>query len=250
MSCSPLRTYKFLLLPTCVFSNESATSMMPPGGVWRIERRLIHPSAWKENSANFALPNFSEAPASSSFRYNSSDRSERACRKGARGVMSAEENKAVARRELEEIWTKGNLAAAEEIYAPNYTRPPTRWWRGHTWCGSYQAVRRWHARSFPGLGDRPLNAWCELFGQNLSGRCPQIRVGLLTNPEGKGPTPYARCGHPPHHTLRYGRRLQPLPAAKKAARSPSLPLRERGAYPGHLCPLEPFHQREGFLPLR
>src|SRR5215207_9073159 len=95
-----------------------------------------------------------------------------------------------------------------------------------------------------------LNAWCELFGRNLSGRCPQIRVGLLTDPEGKGPTPYARCGHLPHHTLRYGRRLQPLPAAKKAARSPSLPLRERGAYPGHLCPLEPFHQREGFLPLR
>ena len=35
-------------------------------------------------------------------------------------MMSAEENKAVARRELEEIWTKGNLDAAEEIYAPNY----------------------------------------------------------------------------------------------------------------------------------
>jgi len=34
--------------------------------------------------------------------------------------MSAEENKAVARRELEEIWTKGNLDAAGEIYAPNY----------------------------------------------------------------------------------------------------------------------------------
>lgn len=34
--------------------------------------------------------------------------------------MSTEENKAVARRELEEIWTKGNLDAAEDIYAPNY----------------------------------------------------------------------------------------------------------------------------------
>ncbi len=29
--------------------------------------------------------------------------------------MSAEENKALARREIEEILTKGNLAAAEEI---------------------------------------------------------------------------------------------------------------------------------------
>jgi hypothetical protein len=25
--------------------------MMPPGGVWRIDRRLIHPSVWKVNSA-------------------------------------------------------------------------------------------------------------------------------------------------------------------------------------------------------
>lgn len=35
--------------------------------------------------------------------------------------MSTEENKALARRELEEIFgAKGNLDAAEEIYAPNY----------------------------------------------------------------------------------------------------------------------------------
>ena len=35
--------------------------------------------------------------------------------------MSAEENKALARRELEEIFdAKGNLDAAEEIYAPHY----------------------------------------------------------------------------------------------------------------------------------
>jgi steroid delta-isomerase-like uncharacterized protein len=33
--------------------------------------------------------------------------------------MSAEENKALARRELEEVFTQGNLDAAEEIYAPN-----------------------------------------------------------------------------------------------------------------------------------
>jgi hypothetical protein len=34
--------------------------------------------------------------------------------------MCREENKALARSEIEEIWTKGNLDAAEEIYAPNY----------------------------------------------------------------------------------------------------------------------------------
>ena len=34
--------------------------------------------------------------------------------------VSAEENKAVVRRELEEIFTQGNLDAAEDVYAPNY----------------------------------------------------------------------------------------------------------------------------------
>ena len=41
--------------------------------------------------------------------------------------MSTEENKALARRELQEIFAaKGNLDAAEEIYAPDYisTNPP------------------------------------------------------------------------------------------------------------------------------
>src|SRR5215207_8635843 len=30
------------------------------------------------------------------------------------------------------------------------------------------------------------NAWCELSFEDLRGRCPRTRVGLLTNPEGKG----------------------------------------------------------------
>lgn len=34
--------------------------------------------------------------------------------------MSTEENKALARREIEEIWNKGNLDAVGDIYAPNY----------------------------------------------------------------------------------------------------------------------------------
>src|SRR5215203_1646222 len=34
--------------------------------------------------------------------------------------MSEQENKAVARREIEELYARGNLDAAEEIYAPNY----------------------------------------------------------------------------------------------------------------------------------
>jgi steroid delta-isomerase-like uncharacterized protein len=39
--------------------------------------------------------------------------------------MSAEENKAIVRRELEEVFTQGNLDAAEEIYAPNYVSHQT-----------------------------------------------------------------------------------------------------------------------------
>ena len=27
-----------------------------------------------------------------------------------------------------------------------------------------------------------LNAWCELSGEDMRGRCPRTRVGLLTNP--------------------------------------------------------------------
>ena len=34
--------------------------------------------------------------------------------------MSTEENKAIARRVTEEIWEKGNLAAIDELIAPNF----------------------------------------------------------------------------------------------------------------------------------
>lgn len=33
--------------------------------------------------------------------------------------MSTEQNKAVARRHFEELWTKGDLAVADEIYSPS-----------------------------------------------------------------------------------------------------------------------------------
>jgi steroid delta-isomerase-like uncharacterized protein len=35
--------------------------------------------------------------------------------------MSLEENKAIARRWNEEIWNKGNMAAVDELMAPNFT---------------------------------------------------------------------------------------------------------------------------------
>lgn len=36
--------------------------------------------------------------------------------------MSTEENKVIARRWSEELWSKGDLAVADEIVAPNYVR--------------------------------------------------------------------------------------------------------------------------------
>jgi hypothetical protein len=34
--------------------------------------------------------------------------------------MSTEENKAIVRRMFEEVWNKGNVAAVDELIAPNY----------------------------------------------------------------------------------------------------------------------------------
>ena|SRR5215469_6026848 len=50
--------------------------------------------------------------------------------------MSTEENKALVRHYVEEVWNKGNVAAVDELFAPNYvdhhdapahTRMPAHW---------------------------------------------------------------------------------------------------------------------------
>ena len=50
--------------------------------------------------------------------------------------MSTEENKALVRQYVEEVWNKGNVAAVDELFAPNYvdhfdapanTRMPAQW---------------------------------------------------------------------------------------------------------------------------
>ncbi len=38
--------------------------------------------------------------------------------------MSLEQNKAIARRHFEDVWNKGDMSAADEIYAPNYMHHP------------------------------------------------------------------------------------------------------------------------------
>jgi hypothetical protein len=84
----------------------------------------------------------------------------------------------------------------------------------------------------------------------LSGRCPPSRVGLpIPMPKGEEPT-HARCGHFPHHTLGYGRRLLPLPHAENEIRTRGVSLCKRGDHPGYLRPLVQVRQREGLLPLR
>jgi len=37
--------------------------------------------------------------------------------------MSIEQNKMIMRRMIDEIWNKGNLAVADELFAPNHTSP-------------------------------------------------------------------------------------------------------------------------------
>jgi steroid delta-isomerase-like uncharacterized protein len=64
--------------------------------------------------------------------------------------MSAEENKAVARREVEELFARGNLDAAEEIYAPDFVghEPTSGDIRGIE--GAKQFVASWR-QAFPDL---------------------------------------------------------------------------------------------------
>lgn len=38
--------------------------------------------------------------------------------------MSLEQNKAIARRHFEEVWNKGDMSAADQIYAPDYLHHP------------------------------------------------------------------------------------------------------------------------------
>src|SRR5262245_63255741 len=45
--------------------------------------------------------------------------------------VSIEHNKAVARRWSEELWTRGNLAVADEIVAPDYVRHDPEIGRAH-----------------------------------------------------------------------------------------------------------------------
>jgi len=50
-----------------------------------------------------------------------------------------------------------------------------------------------HLRFNPSSAKPPvLNAWRELLARDSRGRCPRTRVGLLTNPTGKGTDPHAR----------------------------------------------------------
>ena len=37
--------------------------------------------------------------------------------------MSIEENKTIMNRMIEEVWNEGNLASADELFAPNHTSP-------------------------------------------------------------------------------------------------------------------------------
>jgi hypothetical protein len=100
---------------------------------------------------------------------------------------------------------------------------------------------------------RFLNAWCELTVEDLSGRCPQTRVGLPnTDPEGKGTDSSCSTWTPssPHFTSWWTTSATP---ARKKSGFPD-PMRRsalaRVMHPRYLLPMEPLQQRAGLLPLR
>jgi steroid delta-isomerase-like uncharacterized protein len=67
--------------------------------------------------------------------------------------MTLEQNKALARRELQELWSEGNLAVADEIFAPNFvshqhSRPDEQDVHG---VAAYKAFVRQIHEAFPDL---------------------------------------------------------------------------------------------------
>jgi steroid delta-isomerase-like uncharacterized protein len=67
--------------------------------------------------------------------------------------VTLEQNKALARRELQELWSEGNLAVADEIFAPNFvshqhSRPDEQDVRG---VAAYKAFVRQIHEAFPEL---------------------------------------------------------------------------------------------------
>jgi steroid delta-isomerase-like uncharacterized protein len=83
--------------------------------------------------------------------------------------MSIEENKAVFRRYVEEVWIKGNLDVADEIFAEKYlSHPPNAPAEERTPEDVKKFVGDWHAafsdtenviEDMIGEGDEVLNRW-------------------------------------------------------------------------------------------
>src|SRR5215204_5195852 len=70
-----------------------------------------------------------------------------------------------------------------------------------------------------------LNAWCELSGEDLRGRCPFARVGLLTDPQRKGTDSSWSMWTPssPYSTLSQTTSATPIRQQRGPARSPPSP---------------------------
>src|SRR5580765_3659129 len=65
--------------------------------------------------------------------------------------MSTEQNKAIARRDFDEVWTAGNLAVADELYAPDVVDHNPLPGQAPGREGLKQAVAMIHS-AFPGAG--------------------------------------------------------------------------------------------------
>src|SRR3712207_5237074 len=104
---------------------------------------------------------------------------------------------------------------------------------------TFNSETLWQQRSFSSTHEISSNAWCELSVENLSGRCPRFRVGLLPDPEGKGTGQWSIwTPSSPHFTSWWTTSASPIRRkGGLALRPPSPP--ERGDRAGHLRPVGP-----------
>jgi len=83
--------------------------------------------------------------------------------------MSAEENKAISRRFIEEIWSKGNLPVVDEIIAANFVRHDPADAAPVSGCEGIKQVVAMYRTAFPDLkftveeqiaeGDKVVTRW-------------------------------------------------------------------------------------------
>src|SRR5215210_7723928 len=89
-----------------------------------------------------------------------------------------------------------------------------------------------------GTSSFPLNAWCEFWVEDLSGRCPHSRVSLPPDPEGKGADSSCLTWTPssPHFTSSQTTSATPDHQEEGPVPKPPSPRARCLAWPSLPCP--------------